>query len=784
MASGAHDGAAGEGSGDAKVAPVGEFAPPPDISRRSAEGLGDVVKRMMAELEIKDRRYHLTTYKSCFVASDAVAWMLKAGVVSTRDDAMRLGNALISAGILHHVTDDHHFEDSYLFFRFFAHETDKQRAAHHGKVAGKADGSAHSWAELTGLPDASRRPSLMPLARGGSVVLGREPPSPTRPAAHAAVAAAASTVAAAASAASDSTPAAMGSEAGAAIAGFTPTLTEPVFPMDEHNVALLDAVHPPKWVDPVPEGSYNMVVIGAGAGGLVTAAACKGVGARVAIIEENLMGGDCLNVGCVPSKALIRAAKAAAAVRDAHEFGIHVPEGKVRVDFGAIMRRMRKLRAQIAPNDSAQRFAETLGVDVYIGRARFTGKSSISVNGKSLQFSKATVATGGKPRLPTIPSGWEGVDYLTNATLFNLTTLPKRFGVIGGGPIGAEMAQSFARFGSEVTVLTTSFLGREDPEAVALVKAAFDKDGVKVVAGVKITGATQGAIVAPAAAGGDDGGAAAASTASGATASGAGSGTGSSADEAAAEAPFRPHGPITITADVPTDDASGGTVSKTFVFDEVLIATGRIPNVTNMGLEAAGVDFDESTGVIVNDKLQSVSNANVFAVGDVCSPFKFTHAADWMARMVVRNALFFGGAKFSQLLIPWCTYTEPEVAHVGLYGADLEEQGIEYDEYTKSFEHVDRAILDGETDGFVKVFTRKGADTIVGATIVARDAGSLISEITLAMQSGTGLGKLGKVIHSYPTQADAIRGLGDMYNRTRMTPTVKTLFGGLMRAQR
>jgi len=493
----------------------------------------------------------------------------------------------------------------------------------------------------------------------------------------------------------------------------------PVLPWDSHNQKLVSNVHPQGWKNPKSAKSYNLVVIGGGTAGLVSAIGAAGLGAKVALIEKQFLGGDCLNVGCVPSKAIIRAARAAAAVRDAGEFGVNVPAG-VRTDFGKAMERMRRLRADISPHDSAKRLTE-LGVDVFLGSGKFTGSDRVDVAGQTLSFSKAVIATGARACAPPIP-GLKDVPYLTNETLFSLTELPKRLGIMGAGPIGCEMAQSFARLGSEVFLVETEhgILPSEDRDAAQAVWAEMERDGVKLLCcGKKLKLAND------------------------------------------------PHG-------VRLQVESHGQGYDVLV-DQLLVAVGRAPNVEGLGLEAAGVAFDKK-GVKVNDRLQTV-NPRIFACGDICSPFQFTHAADFMARIVIRNALFKGRAKVSALNIPWATYTSPEIAHVGLYEKDAKEKGIEVDTYTQELAEVDRAILDGETEGFVRVHVRKGTDEILGATIVSAHAGDLISEITLAMNGRLGLKTIGSAIHPYPTHAEAIRKVGDLYNRTRLTPVVKKLMG-------
>ena len=496
-----------------------------------------------------------------------------------------------------------------------------------------------------------------------------------------------------------------------------------LLPRNEFNLQLEADVHPSDWRNPTPAGRYNLVVIGAGTAGLVTAAGAAGLGARVALIERSLMGGDCLNVGCVPSKGVISAARAAAAVRNAGEFGVNVP-ADVHVDFAAAMQRMRKLRARISPNDSAKRFRD-LGVDVYFGDARFISSDTVEVDGTKLKFKRAVIATGARAAAPPIP-GLDSVDYLTNENLFSLTELPRRLGVIGAGPIGCEMAQSFAQFGSEVFLVEAEhgILPREDRDAAEIVQRRMMSNGVKLLCCGKNLAIKNG------------------------------DGTGNK-------------GGIRLAV------ASHGTEYDEPI-DKLLVSVGRAPNVENLNLEAVGVAYHKK-GVTVNDRMQT-TNPMIYAAGDVCSPYQFTHAADFMARIVIQNALFKGRKKSSSLVIPWSTYTSPEIAHVGLYEQQAKDRNIEVDTYMQKFHDVDRAILDGEDDGFVKVLVKKGTDQIVGATIVASHAGDMISEITLAMTHSLGLGKIGSTIHPSPTQAEAIRRLGDQYSRTRLTPFVKSLF--------
>jgi pyruvate/2-oxoglutarate dehydrogenase complex dihydrolipoamide dehydrogenase (E3) component len=495
-----------------------------------------------------------------------------------------------------------------------------------------------------------------------------------------------------------------------------------VAPLDEHNQQLVRHVHPPDWVNPTPTGRYNMVVIGAGTAGLVTAAGAAGLGAKVALIERKLMGGDCLNYGCVPSKALIRAAQAAHDARHAGELGVRI-FGEIAVDFAAVMERMRRLRAGIARHDSAERF-KGLGIDVFIGDAKFTGPNTVEVGGQTLMFSKACIATGARAIHLRIP-GLKEAGALTNETVFSMTESPRRLAVIGAGPIGVELAQTFARFGSEVTLLEQerTILPREDRDAAEIVKAALERDGLTLSCGVKAVG-------------------------------------------------------VRLEGDERVVELEMDGERSELRVDQILIGVGRAPNVEGLGLESAGVKYSRS-GVEVDDQLRT-SNPDIYAAGDVCSQYKFTHMADALARIVIGNALFFSRGKASALSIPWCTYSDPEVAHVGLYPEEAEKRGLAVDTFRIEMGSVDRAILEGDTEGFLKVHTHKGTDKIVGATLVGRHAGEQISEITLAMVAGIGLGTIAKTIHPYPTQAEVVKKAGDAYNRTRLTPFVKSVFDKIL----
>ncbi|HEX4952143.1 MAG TPA: mercuric reductase [Thermoanaerobaculia bacterium] len=492
---------------------------------------------------------------------------------------------------------------------------------------------------------------------------------------------------------------------------------------DEHDRRLLGHVHPADWQNPEPAPWYHLVVVGGGTAGLVSAAGAAGLGARVALVERALLGGDCLNYGCVPSKGVIRAARAWAEARAAAErFG--GPEVTGSGDFGAAMERMRALRADISTHDSAERFAG-LGVDVFLGDGRFVAADAVEVGGKRLTFKRAVVATGARAAALPIP-GLAEAGFFTNETVFTLTQLPARLAVIGAGPIGCELAQSFARFGSRVTLLDVApqILIREDRDAAAIVERALVADGVGLELGVQIARVERR--------GGEK--------------------------------------VLHLTRDGQANEVAA---------DAILLAVGRKPNVEGLGLEAAGVTYGK-TGVQVDDHLRT-TNRRVFAAGDVASRFQFTHAADAMARIVIQNALFMGRAKASSLVMPWCTYTSPEVAHVGLYENDAKEQGIAIDTLTLPLSGVDRAKLDGDQEGFLRLHLKQGTDRILGATAVAEHAGDLLGEIYLAATHGIGLGKIASVIHPYPTQVEVIKKAADTWRRGKLTPGVKKLLGFLLK---
>ncbi len=487
-----------------------------------------------------------------------------------------------------------------------------------------------------------------------------------------------------------------------------------IAPLDEHNQRLLAQVHPDNWNNPDPAPIYDLVVIGGGTAGLVCAAGAAGLGARVAIVERGLLGGDCLNTGCVPSKALLRSARAVAEARAAVAVGVRTTTA---IDFGAVMARVRARRADLAHNDSAARLA-SLGVHVFLGQASFSGARTVTVDdgsertrptGATLRFRRAVVASGGRPSIPSIPA-LASTPYLTSETLFSLTELPRRLLVIGAGAIGCEMAQAFSLLGSQVTLVDTAprILAGEDEDAARVIAARLTSDGVKIVTGV----------------GGPEG------------------------------PPLRP----------PIDDLISSA-------DTVLVATGRSPNVEGLNLEAAGVQTGPE-GIHVDDRLRT-SNPRVYAAGDVCSRFKFTHAADAMARVVIQNALFFGRRRASALVIPWVTYTFPEVAHVGV----LSDEAI-----TIPLTEVDRAVIDDETEGFVRMHHDRGR--ITGATFVATHAGELIGHVADVMRRGGTVGDFSAMVFPYPTVAEGLRKSGDTYRRRSLTPRLRRILASYFRLTR
>ncbi len=497
-------------------------------------------------------------------------------------------------------------------------------------------------------------------------------------------------------------------------------MTAPVQPQDRHNRLLMDRVRPADWKNPRPARRYNLVVLGGGTAGLVAAIGAAGLGARVALVEQRLLGGDCLVTGCVPSKALLASARAAQEVRRAGRHGI---DADLRnIDFGVAMERMRRLRADLAFHDSALRLQEA-GVDVFLGQGRFTAKDSIDVDGTTLRFSRACIATGARPLRPPIP-GIDDAPVLTHERFFELTDRPDRLLVVGAGPIGCELAQAMRRLGSEVVVVEQAarLLPEEEPEASEVLSAAFAEEGIRTLTGARVIRFEE------------------------------------------AESGW--------SAVLDTDQA--------IPFDRCLLAVGRAVRTDTLGLDAAGVEATDQ-GITVDAQL-ATTNPHIYAAGDCASRFRYTHAADALARIVVQNALFFGRRDHTALTIPWATYTDPEVAHVGLTWREAADRDDVLD-LSRALSTSDRAICEGRTEGYVRAFCKKDG-TILGATVVGEHAGDLIATMALAMSNGLGMKALSSAVFPYPTRAFELHRLGDDWSRTRLGGRVGRVLDTFLRWRR
>ncbi|HIF9513470.1 TPA: dihydrolipoyl dehydrogenase [Photobacterium damselae] len=469
-----------------------------------------------------------------------------------------------------------------------------------------------------------------------------------------------------------------------------------------------------KWQKPT-YFDQNMVVIGAGSGGLVSAYIAAAVKAEVTLIEKHKMGGDCLNTGCVPSKALIRAAHNMAEIQRAAEFGVST--GPIAIDFKQVMTRVQKVISKIEPHDSIERY-RSLGVNCITGEAIIRSPWEVEVDGKIITTKNIVIATGARPLVPNIP-GLQSVNYLTSDTVWSLQEQPQKLLVLGGGPIGCELAQSFARLGTKVTLveMAPQLLIREDSDAAKLVQDSLIADGVEI----KLE-----------------------------------------------------HKAMRFESII---DANGKTMGKVYLdfhneqqvtveFDVVLLALGRVANVQGFGLEELGITTTARGTVEVNDYLQT-QYPNIYAVGDVVGPYQLTHAASHQAWYAAVNGLFgqFKRFKADYSVMPAATYTSPEVARVGLNEKEATAQGIEFDVVTYGIDDLDRAITDGEDHGFIKVITPKGKDTILGATIVGTNAGDLLAEFTLAMRHNLGLNKILATVHPYPTMSEAVKYTAGVWKR-------------------
>jgi len=478
------------------------------------------------------------------------------------------------------------------------------------------------------------------------------------------------------------------------------------------------------------EGVYNVIAIGAGSAGLVTSAAIAGLGGRVALIEKSKMGGDCLNYGCVPSKALISSARLAQSIRNAESWGLDQQEPQF--DFLKVFQSMRERRAKIEPNDSVERFEE-LGVDVFQGAAHFVSPHEVEVNGQRLKAKNFVITAGSRAATPDFP-GMANVPYHTNETIFDkLETKPDSMIIIGGGPIGCELGQAMTRLGVKVQLVQRSpeILMREDPDVSQLIRNRLEGEGMII--------------------------------------------------HTDAQPQKVSHDKGRIFMEI----QQGKAGTKTIEADVLLISAGRIPNVENLNLDAAGVKYNRK-GIVTNQYLQS-SQPHIWAAGDIAGGYQFTHVADYHARIVVANVMMpfsFLYKKVDYRVVPWATYVSPEVARVGLNETEAKQKNIPYDLFTQQVGHLDRAIVERADEGFIKVLAAKGSDRILGVTIVCEHGGDLLHEFVLAMKQNIGLGQIASTIHAYPTFAELARRMGDAYNKTRLSPRVAALFEWLFKRQR
>lgn len=656
------------------------------LTKESLRQIGD---QLYNDISIQTRKYKFTDYKNVFLGSEAVEWLkTKSGLANSDEQAIEIGNQMIELGIFSHCVKDHKLINGEYFYRF--RRDDKNR----GRV-----------------PDSNGAPGLWKLSlKGKEGQLLNNKMIET-------------------------------SELNSVSDWHRKNEEIPDLLVDKHNAELLDSVRPIRWEDPEQEPIYNMVCIGAGAGGIITAIGVAGAGGKSAICEKNMMGGDCLNTGCVPSKALIKAAKIAHSARIASEYGVET--GEIKVDFKKAMESVRIKRAKIGHHDSCERFIKTYGTDIFLGHAKFISEDTIEVNRKKLKFARACIASGGRPRVPKI-NGIDSIYFYTSENLFNLDDLPKTSVIIGGGPIGAEIGQSLQRLGSQVHFILRSgkFLSKEDPEAGTLMRKRLEAEGCQFHTFAKWDK------ISP-----------------------VGEGT-----------PLTYQKPSQCTVQL---SRTRENLNKpvTINADCLILATGRVPNVLGMDLEKAKVKYDEKRGVHIGPTMRT-TNPKIYAVGDCCHPLQFTHMADQMARGVARNACFFGSVKHTDFVIPRVTYTEPEIAQVGKNKIELAAEGIEFQEIEHRFSDNDRAICDGDTDGYIKMYVEKGKGTIYGCVIVANRAGEMISEVTLAMSNKLKLSAFSNTIHPYPTYGEGIRKVADKFNGQRLTPGTKAILRKLLKVRR
>lgn len=445
---------------------------------------------------------------------------------------------------------------------------------------------------------------------------------------------------------------------------------------------------------------YDLAIVGAGPAGVAAARTARALGLSVALIERHWLGGNSLTSGSIPSKSLVRTARAFEAMVNSTEFGApRCPEPIA--DMGAVMARVRAIRARIAEYCSAERLTRE-GIDVVHGEAAFVDKNSLVVAAATLKFKKALVATGARPQTPAIP-GLEEAGFLTSDTVFDIKTMPKRLAIIGGGPLGCEMAQAFAHMGAHVTILQDEpkFLKNEERDAAELLSLSLGRSGVDTRLNTPVIAAR------------------------------------------------REGGEKWIHAQL-------DGVPYAIAVDEILLSIGRVANIEGLSLDRAGIDSNSDGQVQVDDCFRT-TNDDIYAAGDVCLPNMFANAAEASGRMAVLNAFTGEAHRRSQMIVPWCTYCDPEIAHIGMQIWDAKRQSIPVKSFTVMMQDVDRAITDGRDEGFVKIHVRDGTDEVIGATIVASRASEMINEIAVIMNAKVGLRQIAGVLHTYPSQSDAIR---------------------------